>query len=330
MNLIDVTKKFATPEACNDFIESMRWPEGVTCLACESKKVTKYQKQMGTRKRLNPATGERELKPVPPRILYVCIECGFQFSAITGTIFHDTHLDLEKWFMAVALMVNAKKGLSALQLKRDLKVAYKTAWYLNHRIRKAMGSEPLTGTVEVDETYIGGKYDERRKRARWDKEPVFGMVERGGKAKTCHIPKINRKAVVAKITDTISIDADLVCTDDSNIYDKMPENVKKHESVNHSAKEWVRGDVHTGTIDGYWGLLKRGIIGSLHQVSIKHLHRYLSEFQFRWNNREAQDIFMLVIAALVIGSAMPYKTLIEPLAGETGTGPEVELDGEPF
>src|SRR5471030_1202003 len=330
MNLIDVTKKFATPEACNDFIESMRWPEGVTCLACERKKVTKYQKQMGTRKRLNPATGERELKPVPPRILYVCIECGFQFSAITGTIFHDTHLNLEKWFMAVALMVNAKKGLSALQLKRDLKVAYKTAWYLNHRIRKAMGSEPLTGTVEVDETYIGGKYDERRKRARWDKEPVFGMVERGGKAKTCHIPKINRKAVVAKITDTISIDADLVCTDDSNIYDKMPENVKKHESVNHSAKEWVRGDVHTGTIDGYWGLLKRGIIGSFHQVSIKHLHRYLSEFQFRWNNREAQDIFMLVIAALVIGSAMPYKTLIEPLAGETGTGPEVELDGEPF
>jgi transposase-like protein len=151
MNLIDVTKKFATPEACNDFIESMRWPDGVTCLSCQSKKVTKYRKQKGTRKRLNPTTGEHAVKPVPPRILYVCIECGFQFSAITGTIFHDTHLDLEKWFMAVALMVNAKKGLSALQLKRDLKVAYKTAWYLNHRIRKAMDliesadEEPLAG-----------------------------------------------------------------------------------------------------------------------------------------------------------------------------------------
>jgi hypothetical protein len=336
MNLIDVTKKFATPEACNDFIESMRWPDGVNCLACSSKKVTKYQKQKGSRTRLNPTTGENELRTVPPRILYVCIECGFQFSAITGTIFHDTHLDLEKWFMAVALMVNAKKGLSALQLKRDLKVAYKTAWYLNHRIRKAMAliedsdTEPLTGTVEVDETYIGGKYDDRRQRGRWDKEPVFGMVERGGKAKTCHIPKINRKNVVAKITDTISIDADLVCTDDSNIYDRMPENVKKHESVNHSAREFVRGDVHTGTIDGDWGLLKRGIIGSFHQVSIKHLHRYLSEFQFRWNNREAQNIFTLVIAALVIGSAMPYKVLTEPLEGETDNGPEVSLDEEPF
>src|SRR5439155_23454812 len=101
--------------------------------------------------------------------------------------------------------------------------------------------------------------------------------------------------------------------------DRMPENVgnEKHEIVDHSAKEWVRGDVHTGTIDGYWGLLKRVIIGSFHQVSIKHLHRYLSEFQFRWNNGEAHQIFMLVIAALVIGSAMPYKNLIEPLPGET-------------
>ena len=110
----------------------------------------------------------------------------------------------------------------------------------------------------------------------------------------------------------------------------MPENVKKHESVNHSAREWVRGDVHTGTIDGYWGLLKRGIIGSFHQVSIKHLHRYLSEFQFRWNHREAQEIFMLVIAALVIGSAMPHKKLIEALPGETAAGSEATVDEQPF
>ena len=186
--------------------------------------------------------------------------CKFQFSATTGTIFNDTHLDLEKWFMAVALMVNAKKGLSALQMKRDLKVAYKTAWYLNHRIRKAMGlieladDEPLTGTVEVDETYIGGKYDKRRKRAKYDKEPVFGMVERAGKARTYHVPQINRFHVIDKIKDNISIDTDLVCTDETKLYKRMPENVKKHEIVNHSAKEWVRGDVHTGTIDGYWGL----------------------------------------------------------------------------
>lgn len=337
MNLIDIAKNFATPEACNDFLESMRWPDGVYCLKCASKRVSKYVKQRGTRERLNPKTGETESKAVPPRILYVCLDCREQFSVTEGTIFSDTHLDLEKWFMAVALMVNAKKGLSALQLKRDLKVAYKTAWYLSHRIRKAMElieaatDEPLTGTVEVDETYMGAKkYDKRRKRAKYAKEPVFGMVARDGKAKTYHIPTVNRFNVIEKIKDNISINANLVCTDDSRLYDRMPSNVQKHEIVNHSAKEWVRGDVHTCTIDGYWGLLKRGIIGSFHQISIKHLHRYLSEFQFKWNNREAQDIFLLVIAALVIGSALPYKQLIASIDEQPGKGPEVTLDGVPF
>jgi hypothetical protein len=110
----------------------------------------------------------------------------------------------------------------------------------------------------------------------------------------------------------------------------VPENIKKHEIVNHSAKEWVRSDVHTATIDGYWGLLKRGVIGSFHQISVKHLHRYLSEFQFRWNNRKSQDIFALVLAALVIGSALPYVKLIEPLEGEADNGPAATLDGEPL
>ena len=140
MNLVDVTKAFGTPEACNDFLEAMRWPDGVTCLYCESKRVSKYTKKAGSRQRLNKDTWEMESKPVPARILYVCLECGKQFSVIEGTIFNDTHLSLDKWFVAVALMVNAKKGLSALQMKRDLKCAYKTAWYLNHRIRKAMGT----------------------------------------------------------------------------------------------------------------------------------------------------------------------------------------------
>ena len=242
MNLIDVAKQFATPEACNDFLESMRWPDGVTCLACESKRVTKYVKQVGSRNRVNPKTGATEVKPVPSRILYVCLECGKQFSVTEGTIFNDTHLSLDKWFMATALMVNAKKGLSALQLKRDISVAYKTAWFLNHRIRKAMAlveasdTEPLTGTVEADETYVGGKYDKRRKRARWDKEPVFGVVERGGKARTFHMRPVNRAVVNEKLTDHISINADHVYTDDSNLYHAMPANVKRHESVNRSAK----------------------------------------------------------------------------------------------
>src|ERR1039457_5503353 len=336
MNLIEVAKQFATPETCNDFLESMRWPDGVECGKCGGKRVTKYVKLAGTRTRKHPKTGKLEEKPVPARILYVCADCKKQFSVIEGTIFNDTHLPLDKWFTAVALMVNAKKGVSALQLKRDLGTAYKTAWYLSHRIRKAMGlieladEEPLTGTVEADETYMGSKkYDKRRKRAKYDKEPVFGVVERDGRAKTWHVSKpVNRYGVIGKLQDTISVNADALYTDESALYKRVPGNIQKHGIVNHSAKEWVRGDVHTGTIDGYWGLLKRGIIGSFHQISIKHLHRYLSEFQFRWNNRETENMFVMVVAALVIGSVLTYKKLIEPLPGEGAAEPV--MDEEPF
>lgn len=195
MNLTDVAKQFATPEACNDFLEKMRWPEGVECVRCAGKRVSKYVKQASTRTRKNAKTGEIETKPVPARILYVCLDCKKQFSVTEGTIFNSTHLPIEKWLRAVALMVNAKKGVSALQLQRDLGTAYKTAWYLAMRIRKAMGlieladETPITGTVEIDETYMGSKkYDPRRKRARWDKEPVFGLVERDGRARTYHMP----------------------------------------------------------------------------------------------------------------------------------------------
>ena len=340
MNLIDVAKEFGTPEACNDFLEKMRWPEGPECVHCASKAVTKYIKNAGQRLRINPKTGEKELKPVPARILYVCRSCKKQFSVTEGTIFSDTHLALEKWYMATALMVNAKKGLSALQLQRDLKVAYKTAWYLSHRIRKAMGlveladaaENKLTGTVEADETYVGGKYDKRRKRAKYDKEPVFGVVERDGKVRTSHMPEVTLKGVVEKIKDNVAITADAIYTDQSALYGTTAGCIKshKHETVDHHAKEWVRGDVHTGTIDGYWGLLKRGIIGSYHQVSIKHLHRYLSEFQFKWNHRKAQDIFVLVIAALAIGSALPYDVLIGKLTGTLADTPEAKGGDEPF
>jgi DNA-directed RNA polymerase subunit RPC12/RpoP len=229
MNLIDVTRQFGTSEACNDFRESMRWPDGVECVHCASKRVTKYVKKASTRQRLNTKTGERETNAVPARILYVCLDCKKQSSIGEGTVFNDTHLSLDKWFLAVALMVNAKKGIT-LQLWRDVRMARKTAWSLNHRIRKAVrlveavDEEKLAGAVEADRTYVGGKYD-------------------------------------ARLYSTVA-----ACIKSHN-----------HETVAHHAKEWVRGDVHTGTIDGYWGLLKRGIIGSLHQVSIKHLHRYLSE-----------------------------------------------------
>jgi hypothetical protein len=340
MNLIDVAKNFATEEACVNYLEQMRWPDGVECLKCGAKKVTRYQTAETTRKVKSRKTGTIELKPVPSRFIYQCTAegCGHQFSVTTGTIFHDSHLDLEKWFNAVALLCNAKKGISALQMKRDLKTAYKTAWYLNHRIRKAMeladlaiNGAPLTGAIEADETFMGSKkYDKRRKRAKYEKEPVFGMVERGGKARTFHLPQpLTRHYIWEKLRDNISIDANVLHTDESNFYARVPENIQKHEIVNHRAKEWVRGECHT-TIDGYWGLLKRGIIGSFHQISIKHLQRYLAEFQFRWNNRDAEDMFPLVIAALVTGIALPYSELIGKMAATSSPASDDPKDDVPF
>jgi transposase-like protein len=161
---------------------------------------------------------------------------------------------------------------------------------------------------------------------------VFGMIERGGRVKTVHMPKVTLKNIIENIKDNVSIDASAIYSDTGQSYGTVPGCLKNgnHQKVNHSAKEWVRGDVHTGTIDGYWGLPKRGVIGSFHQISVKHLHRYLSEFQFRWNNRQHQEIFMLVVAALVIGSSLPYAELIKSIDEPPNSESQVESDGEPF
>ena len=273
MNLIDVTKKFATPEACNDFLESMRWPEGVTCLACEGKRVSKYTKLEGTRQRKNPKTGKMEEKVVPARILYVCLDCGKQFSVGEGTIFNDSHLSIDKWFMAVALMVNAKKGLSAKQIQRDLGCAYKTAWYLCHRIRKAMeGSAPsvFTGTVEADATFVGGKYDARRKRAKYGKQAVFGLVQRPTGGKTSRVfaaPVLSEiKQQVMPITNARVAEDAKFYTDDGSAYRKLGQS-RHHVIVVHSQGEYVRGDCHSNSVENFWSLFKRGLIGQFHQIN---------------------------------------------------------------
>jgi transposase-like protein len=162
------------------------------------------------------------------------------------------------------------------------------------------------------------------------KDTVFGMVERDGRVKTYHVPALNRYHVISKLKEGISVEASAVYTDESPLYKRMPENIQKHEIVNHSAKEYVRGEVHTGTIDGYWGLLKRGLIGSFHRVSIKHLHRYLSEFEFRWNNRETQEIFAAVIIGLVIKSALRYKALTASEIPAPPASDDLIFGDEPF
>ena len=188
-SLIDTAKAFATEEACHTYLEAARWPEGLKCLQCGHSKVSRFTVKGKTR-----TAKDGTIKQSPDRFMYQCLNkaCKYQFAATTGTIFSDTHLPLSKWMMAVALMCNAKKGLAAKQMERNLDVSYKTAWYLCHRIRKAMdqGIDGMfTGTVEVDETYVGGKFDKRRKRAKYDKPAVFGMIEReSGKVVASHVP----------------------------------------------------------------------------------------------------------------------------------------------
>jgi transposase-like protein len=336
-NLIDTAKVFANEETCHNYLEASRWPDGVRCLKCDHDKVSKF-----TLRGKLKAYKNGEVKPTPDRFLYQCLKCGYQFSATTGTLFSDTHLPLSKWMLAVALICNAKKGISAKQLERDMNISYKTAWYLSHRIREAMNDGdflPLSGVVEVDETYVGGKAKNMHKKQREEKiggrgvhgkDTVFGMVERDGRVKTYHVPTLNRFHVIDKIKEGISVETSLVCSDESQLYKRMPENITRHEIVNHSAKEYVRGEVHTGTIDGYWGLLKRSIIGSFHRVSIKHLHRYLSESEFKWNNRRNQEVFATVILGLVIGTALRYKMLTGPEIPDAPVSEDLLLSDEPF
>lgn len=311
-SIIDVAKVFATEEACLALLETARWPEGVRCLKCDFDKVSRFVTNETTRKRIN-SKGVEVTVMIPARHVYLCnnAKCKHQFTATAGTVFNDTHLPLNKWFMAAAMMCNAKKGLSAKQMERDLGVSYKTAWYLCHRIRKAMDEglgDLMTGTVEADETYVGGKFDKRRKRAKYDKEPVFGVIERGGRIHVSHLEQENRYQIMREIKENVAPEAKMM-TDESRYYISLQKHGFQHEIVVHSNKEWVRGDVHTQNIDGFWSLFKSGLIGSFHQVSIKHLHRYLNEFEFRFNNKRNEDIFAIVLMNLVIQKGIKYAEL---------------------
>ena len=348
-SLIAVRNELGTKEQCLAFLEALRWPDGVRCIKCGGERVCKYTKNEGTRKRINAKTGIEEIKTVPARQLYQCLDqkCSFQFSATEGTIFNDSHLPLEKWMLAVAIMCNAKKGVSAKQLQRDIECSYKTAWYLSHRIREAMilgdwTDEKMTGTVEADETYIGGKYDKRRKRAKYDKPAVFGMIEREtGRVHAAHIDAPNQWQIGQHIDAAVTTDAHMM-TDESRLYANLQRRGFEHEIVIHSDKEWVRGEVHTQSIDGFWSLVKRGVVGSFHQMSVKHLDRYIQEFSYRFNGRNNQDLFAITVACLALGKPLPYAKLVgdNPIIHNTkgknqftqpgSASPSTEPSDEPF
>jgi transposase-like protein len=278
---------FDTDAECRTALEHLRWPKGIVCLRCGSDSISRIT----TRRQLD------------------CNACRYRFSVTTGTIFNDSHLPLTKWFMAVLLMCEAKKGISANQMKRTLGVAQKTAWYLCHRIRKAMlevHTEQLSGTVEVDETYIGGKggYDWHDRKAM-----VLGALERGGRIVMRTGQRSTSVELKGWVKEAVSEDAARIMTDEHRGYQGIADVNTTHETVTHSKGEYVRGDVHTNGIEGAFGLFKRSLVGSFHQVSHKHLDRYLDEFEFKYNNRKNPYLFRDTLTRLVQGEAMPYEQL---------------------
>jgi transposase-like protein len=297
IDIVKLFQEFGTDEACRDYLENLRWPHGVECPKCGGKSISRIT----TRKQFD------------------CNTCRYRFSVTAGTVFADSHLPLPKWFAAVYLLCEAKKGMSALQLKRTLGVAQKTAWFLCHRIRAAMvdeSGELLHGVVEADETYVGGKnrrsYATRSERSkhRYDnKTTVLGAIERGGKLRVRVAPDADQDTIHGFLAEHVADDAEAIYTDSHRSYRGIEDENTRHEYVNHSADEWVRGNVHTNTVESAWSLFDRAVVGSYHKVSKKHLPAYLQEFEFRFNNRDNPYLFRDTLLRLIASDNLTYKEL---------------------
>ncbi len=282
---------FGTDEHCRMALEILRWPNGLACPRC----------------------GGMTISRIVKRGQFDCDSCRYQFSVTAGTIFHDSHLPLSKWFLATYIICESKKGVSSNQLKRMLKVSYKTAWYLTHRIRAAMRDESapmLSGIVEVDETYVGGKVRGRGRGYRDNKTMVVGAIQRGGNVRLKVEQRADRKTLHAFIKAVVDDDAEAIHTDEWPAYKGIADANTRHETVNHRAEEWVRADVHTNTVEGVWSLFKRSIVGSYHQLSAKHMDAYLDEMAFRFNNRTNPYLFRDTLLKLIRSENLPYAELV--------------------
>lgn len=315
MNLVKLIERFGSEDKCHAYLEELRWPDGVRCPRCDSDKISRIVSQV------RRAGGRME-----PRRQFDCDSCRYQFSVRVGTVFHDSHLPLWKWFLATYMMVESRKGMSANQLKRTLGTSYKTAWYLCHRIRSAMDvADPklLTGVVEVDESFVGGKAKNRHVSERVKgrgpnhagghsgKTMVIGAVSRSGGVRF-HVDRREPTSIVlsAFIADNIDDEESTIYTDAAGGYKNLSKKGFKHEVVDHSADEWVRADVHTNTVESVWSILKRSIVGSFHQLSTKHLESYLDEIAFKFNNRRNPHLFRDTLIAMLDAETLTYAELI--------------------
>jgi transposase-like protein len=272
---------FSDEDKARKYLEDLRWPNGAECPHC------------GTIGNHYQITGKATSNQPARKGLWKCHKCRKQFSVTVGTIFEKSHLPLHKWLSAIYLLCSSKKGMSANQLRRGLEITYKSAWFMAHRIRHAiadLSKLKLTGIVEADETYVGGKAKGSGLRGRTTKKkaPVFSLVERNGNVRSQHIERVtglNLKSIIRENVDKSAI----IMSDDYHAYHGLKKEFADHKIIRHSSKQYVNGDIHTNTIEGYFSILKRGIIGVYHHVGKQHLHRYLNEFDFRYNGRKTLD-----------------------------------------
>lgn len=295
MNLFD--PRYQNEDAARAHLESIMWPDGPVCPHCESANATRLPPQKGRKTKAHP-------EGVIRKGVVQCNACRQQYTVTVGTVFESSKVPLNKWLYVNHVLCSSKKGTSAHQIARNIGVSYKTAWFMMHRIREAMKAVddgPIGGFgkfVEADETYVGGKVKNRKAKQRTlkrtqfspthNKQPVFSLVERGGSVRSFHVAKVTGETLRSILVTNVDRYSYLM-TDEHKGYTKVGTEFGKHGVISHSKNEYGRGAVHTNTIEGFFSLLKRGIIGTYHHVSERHLHRYTSEFDFRYNTRKLND-----------------------------------------